>query len=107
MELNNIIGIDDKKNYVYLYDLENNPNINKFIENNVNNIKLYFKTGNWGYFSNEKLKGKNNSIGLIRTLYSDCNFEIISKLKVNTFNGVKKQYTQLVFNKKHNDNYKI
>lgn len=99
-KLNNIIGIDEKKNYVYLYDLENNKEVNEFVKNNIQNIKTYFKTGNWGYFSNDISRGKDNTIGLIRTLYTDCDYEINSKLKVNTFNEIKKQYTQLIFNKK-------
>jgi hypothetical protein len=99
-QLNNIIGIVDKKNNVYLYDLENNEEVKKFIESNISNIKNYFKTGNWGYFSNDITRGKDNTIGLIRTLYTDCDYEITSKLKVNTFNSIKKQYTLLIFNKK-------
>ena len=99
-KLNKIIGIDDKKNYVYLYDLEHNEEIDKYIKNNIDIIKTIFKTGNFGYFSNEKSRGKDNSIGLIRSIYTDCDYQITSKLKVNTFNNVKKQYTMLFFNKK-------
>ena len=99
-QLNNIIGIDDKKNYVYLYDLEHNEEINNYIKNNIDTIKTIFKTGSFGYFSNDKSRGKGNTIGLVRSLYTDCDYDITSKLKVNTFNNVKKQYTMLFFNKK-------
>jgi hypothetical protein len=99
-KLNGIIGIDDKKNSVYLYDLEHNEEIEKFIKVNVDIIKNIFKTGNFGYFSNDISRGKDNPIGLIRSLYTDCDYEITSKLKVNTFDGIKKQYTMLFFNKK-------
>lgn len=98
-QLNKIIGIDDKKNYVYLYDLEHNEEIDKYIKNNIDIIKTIFKTGSFGYFSNDKSRGKDNSIGLIRSIYTDCDYQITSKLKVNTFNNVKKQYTMLFFNK--------
>ena len=99
-QLNNIIGIDDKKNWVYLYDLEHNEEIENYIKNNIDTIKTIFKTGNFGYFSNDKSRGKDNTIGLVRSLYTDCDYDITSKLKVNTFNNVKKQYTMLFFNKK-------
>ena len=99
-QLNNIIGIDDKKNYIYLYDLEHNEEINNYIKNNIGTIKTIFKTGSFGYFSNDKSRGKGNTIGLVRSLYTDCDYDITSKLKVNTFNNVKKQYTMLFFNKK-------
>jgi hypothetical protein len=103
LELNNIIGIDEKKNYVYLYDLEHNDEIIKYIESKIETIKTIFKTGSWGYFSTEKSRGKDNNIGLIRSLYTDCDYEITSKLKVNTFENIKKQYTLLCFNKKSNN----
>ena len=99
-QLNNIIGIDDKKNWVYLYDLEHNEEIENYIKNNIDIIKTIFKTGSFGYFSNDKSRGKDNTIGLVRSLYTDCDYDITSKLKVNTFNNVKKQYTMLFFNKK-------
>lgn len=66
-QLNSIIGIDDKKNYVYLYDLENNAEIEKKIKNNIQNIKTFFKTGKLGYFSNDISRGKDNTIGLLRS----------------------------------------
>ncbi len=99
-KLNKLIGIDDKNNQVYLYDLENNIEIKNFIVENDTNIKKIFKTGGWGYYSNDESRGKNNITGLIRTIYYDCDYEISNKLKTNTFNNVKKQYTVLVFNKK-------
>ncbi len=99
-KLNKLIGIDEKNNQVYLYDLENNIEIKNFIIENDTNIKKIFKTGGWGYYSNDESRGKNNITGLIRTIYYDCDYEISNKLKTNTFNNIKKQYTVLVFNKK-------
>ncbi len=99
-EMNKIIGINGEKKNIYLYELEHNEKIKEYIEKNIKNIKRYHKVGSWGYFSNEKSKGRDNIIGLIRTLYMDNDYEIVSKLKINTFEGVKKQYTMLMFYKK-------
>ena len=57
-QLNNIIGIDDKKNWVYLYDLEHNEEILKSIKELEKQISKYHKCGMWGYFSNDVKKGK-------------------------------------------------
>ncbi len=99
-EINKIIGIDDKKNSLYLYNLENNNDIKKFVLENDDKIKKIFKTGGWGYYSNDESRGKDNVVGLIRTIYNDCDYEISRKTKVNTFDNIKKQYTILIFNKK-------
>jgi hypothetical protein len=98
--LNKLIGIDEKKNSIFLYELENNPVLKKEIESMIDDIKKYHKYGYWGYFSNDPIKGHNNHIALIRAIYNDNNYEILSKLKTMTFDNVKKQYTQLLFYKK-------
>lgn len=98
-ELNKIIGIDSDNYKIFLYEIENNENIDKYLSDNIDKIRKFYKTGKWSYFSNDILKGKDNWIGLLRSLYSDSNYEIISKQKTNTFNGVKKQYTEWNFRK--------
>ena len=70
-------------------------------------IRKYHKTGTWGYFSNDVLKGKGNNLGLIRTLYLDNDYDILSKLKINNFDNIKKQYTLLIFIKKQKIKCKI
>lgn len=92
-ELNRMIGIDEN-NHIFLYELERNERIKEFLKNNINKIRRIHKIG---YFSNEKKKGKDNEIGLLRSLYLDNDYEILSKLKINNFDNVKKQYTQLIF----------
>ena len=91
--LNNIIGIDDNNSCFYLYELEKKDEIKNYLIDNIENIKKYYKIGKWGFFSNDVLKGKDNYIGLLRSLYLDSDYEIISKLKIATFDNIKKQYT--------------
>lgn len=98
-QLNNIIGIDDKKNYVYLYDLEHNENILKNIKEKVIDIKKYHKCGMWGYFSNNEKKGKGNEIGLLRSVYKDNGIIITTKNKVIIRDEIKINSTVYYFNK--------
>lgn len=100
-ELSEIIGLDEKNNSVFLYELERNEKINEYIQINLKRIRQYHKTGTWGYFSNDISKGMGNNIGLIRTLYTDNDYNILSKLKINNFDNIKKQYTLLLFCKKN------
>ena len=99
-EMNNIIGINEDNNSIYLHELEINEKIREYIKENLKRIRQYHKTGTWGYFSNDPLKGKGNEIGLLRTLYIDNNYDIVSKMKMNNFDNIKKQYTLLMFYKK-------
>jgi hypothetical protein len=99
-KLNKIIGIDEKNNSVFLYELENNPDLKVEIESMLDDIKKYYKYGNWGYFSNDTIKGHDNHIALIRAIYNDNDYDVVSKHKIATFDNVKKQYTQLLFYKK-------
>jgi hypothetical protein len=98
--LNNIIGITKENNCYFLCELEKNDNIKKYLYDNIEDIKKYYKVGKWGFFSNDVLKGKDNFIGLLRSLYLDSDYEIISKSKIATFNNIKKQYTMWDFRKK-------
>lgn len=104
-EMNEIIGINEN-NQIFLYELERNEKIKDYLKKNMNKIRKYHKTGTWGYFSNDLSKGKDNEIGLLRTLYLDNDYNILSKLKINNFDNVKKQYTLLIFLKNINNNYK-
>lgn len=99
--LNNLIGINENNNCFFLYELEKKDEIKKYLVDNIENIKKYYKVGKWGFFSNDILKGKDNYIGLLRSLYLDSDYEIISKLKIATFDNIKKQYTMWDFRKKN------
>ena len=98
-KLNQIIGIDDKKNSVYLYDLEHNEEIKKKINNLKSDIAKYHKCGMWGYFSNDIKKGKGNEIGLLRAVYKDNDILITTKNKIIERNNIKINSTVYYFNK--------
>lgn len=96
-KLSQLIGISDKKNTVFLYELENDPNLKKKIEELVPDIKKYYRTCSWGYFSKDPKKGRNNHIALIKSVFFDNDYTVFGTQKINTFNNIKKQYTQLNF----------
>ena len=97
-KLNTIIGINETKNSVYLYELEKNTNLKEEVEKLVPDIKKYFKYGHWGYFRDNG--EDNNFVSLVRAIYNDCEYDILSKLKTTIFDDIKKQYTLLMFYKK-------
>ena len=83
-----------------MYELEKNTTLKSEVEKLVPDIKKYFKYGHWGYFSADESRGKNNFVSLVRAVYTDSDYEVLSKLKTTTFNDIKKQYTLLMFYKK-------
>ena len=97
-QLNNIIGIDDKKNNVFLYDLEHNEEIKNKIINLIMDIKKYHKCGTWGYFL-DKERGGGNLIGLLRSVYRDNDIIITTKNKIIERNNNKITSVVYYFNK--------
>jgi len=92
-ELNKIIGIDENNNYVYKYEIETNDEFEKYLKDNMNKIRKMWKTGLWGYFSNDKDKGSGNILGLYRTLLNDSDYLMFSKQKIIEIDGKKERRT--------------
>jgi hypothetical protein len=80
-KMNNLLGIDEKKNYVYLYDIENNEEIKKEINKMSEEIKKYFKVGNWNYYIMKNNNEKPLEIGLVRAVYRDEDIIMTTKEK--------------------------
>jgi len=70
-KINNLLEITEKKNYVYLYDIENGENIKNEINKMSDEIKKYFRVGNWNYYIMKNNGEKPLEIGLIRAVYRD------------------------------------
>ena len=80
-KLNKILDVEENKNYVYLYDIEHNEEIKKGIDEMSEEVKKYFKTGNWNYYI---MKNKNKvplRISLVRALYREGNIMMTTKEK--------------------------
>jgi hypothetical protein len=78
-KINNLLGITENKNYVYLYDIENSENIKEEINKMSDEIKKYFKVGNWNYYIMKNNGEKPLEIGLIRAVYRDENILMTTK----------------------------
>ena len=88
-ELNEILKINENKNYVYLYDIENDDNIKNKINEMSEEVKKYFKVGNWNYYIMKNNGDKPLEIGLIRALYRDEGWLMTKKEKQIERNGEK------------------
>ncbi len=99
-ELNQILGLTLENKYVVKNDLENNIDFKLFIENNIDKIRKMWKTGLWGYFSNDIKKGSGNLLGLYRTILNDSDYLIFSKQKTISINGSKERRTVYFIDKK-------
>ena len=88
-KLNNLLGIDETKNYVYLYDIENSETLKNEINNMSEEIKKYFKVGNWNYYIMKNNGEKPLEIGLIRAVYRDEDIIMTKKEKNIERNGNK------------------
>jgi len=88
-ELNNLLNINENKNYVYLYDIEKDKNIKNKINKMSEEVKKYFKVGNWNYYIMKNNGNKPLEIGLIRALYRDEDWLMTTKEKQIERNGEK------------------
>jgi hypothetical protein len=88
-KINNLLDINDDKNYVYLYDIENNEKIKEGINKMSEEIKKYFKVGNWNYYIMKNNGEKPLEISLIRAVYRDEDIIMSTKEKKIERNGEK------------------
>ncbi len=77
--LNNILGLNDKNNTFYLYDVENSNEIKQKITELSEDVKKYFKCGNWNYFVSTNNGEEALEIGLIRAVYRDEDWILTKK----------------------------
>ena len=101
-ELEEIIGLTNKKGSILLYDLEHNDELNEYLKSNIEEIKKMWKTGNWNYFVRQHTKeGENISmISLLKSILKNENYEITNRRKITERNNEKKVFIELYFNKK-------
>ena len=98
-DLNSIIGFQEDKsiNSIMLFELEENEELKKRLkELSEKEIKKYWCYGKWGFYGTPE-RGRDNLIGLLKSLYSNTGYSFSGKNKTKDHNGVKKQYTQIIF----------
>ena len=100
-ELNKIIGVDENNNYVYKCEIEKNKEFENYIKDHMIEIRRMWKTGLWGYFSNDVKKGSGNILGLYRSLLNNSGYVMFSKQKTKTLNDEKDIKTLYYIEKKN------
>jgi hypothetical protein len=92
-KLNMIIGINDKNNSVFLYELEKEI-VKQKVRENIPLIQKYYKCGSWNYFKNRE---NASEVGLIKSVYNNSGYIITSKKRVISLDDKKKQCNELYF----------
>jgi hypothetical protein len=93
LELEKLMGLNEKNRGVLLYDMEQNIQLKEYLTQIIPDIKKYYKCGNWNYFI--QIEEKRDIIGLLKSVFKSEEYEFINKKKYLEKNGVKKQYTQI------------
>jgi hypothetical protein len=104
MERNNLINnlevlmkLTETNRGILLYDLEQDILLKKYLKDKIPEIKKIFKCGCWNYFIQKE--EDRNEIGLLKSIFKNEGFKILSKRKYMDINGVKKQFNILYFYK--------
>lgn len=84
--LNLILGISETNNIIYPHLIDENKQ--KQILELEDDVKKYFKYGNWAYFS-KAFDPNRPYISFIRSIYKDMGFKLISTKKTININGTK------------------
>lgn len=102
-ELERLMGLSEGVRGVLLYDLEHNEELKSYLIEKVAEIKKMFKCGTWNYFVKQHNKDVSE-IGLLKSIFKNEKYEIISKRKIANIDGSKKQLCQIFFFKDININ---
>ncbi len=81
LQLNNILGINEKSNTFYLYDVINSQQIKDRLKELSEEVKKYFKCGSWHYFIASNNNEDVQDMALIRCIYKDEGYVLTTKVK--------------------------
>jgi len=94
-KINDIIGINESNNVIYLYDIETDKGIYNKILLLIDDIKKYFTCSKWGFFR----QPDSTVFALIRILYKTMNYQIVAKPVLIDVNDKKVRTTKYVITK--------
>ena len=105
-ELEKKMGLTEENRGVLLYDLEHNEELKEYLKNKIPEIRKLYKCGTWNYFVKQHTKeGEELSeICLLKSIFKNEKYELISKRIVAERCGEKKQYNSIYFFKDLNIN---
>ncbi len=95
-KINNIMGINESNNVLYLYDIENDSDKRQQVLALLDDIKKYFKASKWYYITSGELE---NYFLLVKTIYKQMNYDIIGKPCNITRNEKKLKTTKYIIGK--------
>lgn len=90
-KLNEILGITDTNNKFILEELKRDEEKQGKILGLEEEVKKYFACHDWAYFKN---RVNNKWLCLMRSIYRECGYELLYKLK--TRNGEKMKEYQII-----------
>ena len=93
------MGITETKRGVYIYDLENNEELKKYLKNKIIDIQKFYKCCSWNYFIKFNSNSGVNEIGLLKSIFKSEHYNLINKRVMKEFDGLKKMYSVLYFYK--------
>ncbi len=96
--LKNLIDYIEKTKdgeYIFLTDLYNNESLKKYIKDNIENIKKYYRCSSWGYFVSINNNQDGDEITLLKSILKDHGYEIFRKDITAEKNNIKKRYTTI------------
>ena len=97
-QLKTLMKMNDDNSVLLIQLYDNNELISKLNESIVD-IKKCYRCCTWGYFTAINNGDKGDDITLLRSIFKDHDYKIFSKDIITEYNGVKKRYTKLYFNK--------
>lgn len=96
--LKNLINfIDNSKDgeYIFVIDLQQNKQLIKYINDNIENIKKWYRCSSWGYFVSENNNLPTDEITLVKSILKDHGYSIYRKdITADKYNE-KKRYTTI------------
>ncbi len=98
-KLKNIINITNDNNKIFYCDINNDDIKNQILELKDDIFKYYSITSS-AFYNSEKNNNnkKSNPLSVIRPIFKQHNYEILSKDVTATRNNIRKRYIQWIFN---------
>jgi len=110
-EIEKKIGLTEEVRGVILNDLEENKELKEYLKEKIPEIRKLYKCGCWNYFVKQHTKeGEEPSeISLLKSIYKEEKYKLLSKRKIIEREGIKKQYSCIFFYKNYElyENIKI
>jgi hypothetical protein len=98
-KLNKILGITEDNDKFYLWDVDNNTDIQKGILDLKTDVEKYFRCSGWSFYS-KKVGEDRKYMSLMRSIYKDFKYELFAKTMIITRNNNKIKTQQYIVIKK-------